>query len=111
MTTAIPIDQGARLLREQGQAKREQRTGTPRLQGNVRELGGPARLEARRLARVARREDEHAREERIAKLRRQMLKRYGPRPDGIKAMIQERSRVYAERRPRNSDGLPRTTPA
>ena len=65
---------------------------------NARELGGPARLEDRRLTQAARRAEEHARKERIAKLKRLMLKRYGPRPDGIKAMIRERSRMYAERR-------------
>lgn len=64
----------------------------------IRELGGPARLETRRLAEAAREAEEHARKQRKAKLKRQMLKRYGPRPDGIKALIKERVRMYAERR-------------
>lgn len=65
---------------------------------NAQALGGPERLEARRLAQAARRNEVHARRQNIAKFKRQMLRRYGPRPDGIKALIRERSRMYAERR-------------
>lgn len=64
----------------------------------VRTLGGPERMEARRLAEAARKAEDRARKQRKAKLKRQMLKLYGPRPDGIKALIRERVQMYAERR-------------
>lgn len=80
-------------------AKRNARTvATNRVRReNVRQLGA-AGLESFRRTAVARKEAEHARKERKAKVKRQMLKLYGPRPDGIKAMIRARSRMYAERR-------------
>ena len=80
-------------------AKRNARTveGNRVRRENVRQLGA-AGLESSRRTAEARREAEHARKERKAKLKREMLKLYGPRPDGIKAMIRERSRMYAERR-------------
>lgn len=64
----------------------------------MRELGGPARLEAHRVAQAARDAQEHARKQRKAKLKRQMLKLYGPRPDGIKALIRSRVEMYFRRR-------------
>jgi hypothetical protein len=72
------------------------------LKANTRELGGPARMEARRAAREARRAEEHARKQRKAKVKRLMLKRYGPRPDGIKALIRARVEMYFERRRRST---------
>lgn len=65
---------------------------------NVRALGGPARYETNKLAQAAREAEERARKQRKAKLKRQMLKLYGPRPDGIKALIRSRVQMYAERR-------------
>lgn len=80
-------------------AKRNARTaaGNRVRRENIRQLGA-AGLESSRRTAEARREAEHSRRERKAKVKRQMLKLYGPRPDGIKALIRERSRMYAERR-------------
>jgi hypothetical protein len=47
-----------------------------------------------------------ARKEHLAALRRGLRRKYGPRADGIKLMIAERSRMYAERR-RSSPEEPR----
>lgn len=64
----------------------------------IKAAGSLEAYEAQRADLLAKKAAARERKERLAALRRGLRRRYGPRPDGIKLMIAERSRMYAERR-------------
>lgn len=64
----------------------------------IKAAGGPEAYAAQQAALVQTLAAARARKEHLAALRRGLRRKYGPRPDGIKLMIAERSRMYAERR-------------
>ncbi len=66
--------------------------------GAIKAAGGPEAYEEERAALLEKLSAARAHKEHLAALRRGLRRRYGPRPDGIKLMIAERSRMYAERR-------------
>ncbi|WP_440531806.1 hypothetical protein [Variovorax sp. YR566] len=69
----------------------------------IKAAGGPEAYAAQQAALVQKLAAARTRKEQLAALRRGLRRKYGPRPDGIKLMIAERSRMYAERRWRSSE--------
>jgi hypothetical protein len=64
----------------------------------IKAAGGPEAYAAQQATLREKLAAARARKEHLAALRRGLRRKYGPRPDGIKLMIAERSRMYAERR-------------
>jgi len=64
----------------------------------IKAAGGPEAYAAQQSAHTKKLMAARARNEHLAALRRGLRRLYGPRRDGVKLMIAERSRMYAERR-------------
>lgn len=94
MTAALKARRLANQTKHRGMAAKAQREK----RRAIKVAGGPEAYEAKRAALQTAQEAERNKKERLAALRRGLRRRYGPRPDGIKLMIAERSRMYSERR-------------
>lgn len=67
----------------------------------IKAAGGPEAYAAQQAVLAEELAAARARKERLAAFRRGLRRKYGPRPDGIKLMIAERSLMYAQRRMRS----------